>query len=62
LSKLRKKCGGWVYWNNERRTVIFATDSEWKDICARQEVAQREALQEGVRRTLRDLDSTLKPR
>jgi hypothetical protein len=39
LRELRRLCGGWLYWNNDLRRVVFARESEWQPMCAEQEAA-----------------------
>lgn len=37
LRELRQSCGGWLYWNNDLRRVVFAPETEWQKIRAAQD-------------------------
>jgi hypothetical protein len=39
LSELRRRCGGWLYWNDALKSVVFAPESEWQDVRVAQEAA-----------------------
>jgi hypothetical protein len=40
LRELRRRCGGWLYWNDELKRVVFAQESEWQKVQAAQEAAE----------------------
>lgn len=40
LRELRQLCGGWLYWSDKLRQVIFASEPEWQRVLAEQEAAE----------------------
>lgn len=53
LCDLRHRCGGWLYWNDQLRRVVFAPEPEWQQIRTAQESARAERwkpLQEALAR------------
>jgi hypothetical protein len=40
LRELRQLCGGWLYWNDKLRRVVFAPEPEWQQVRAEQEAAE----------------------
>jgi hypothetical protein len=37
LRALRQRCGGWLYWNDHARRVVFAPEAEWQRVRAAQD-------------------------
>jgi hypothetical protein len=40
LRALRQLCGGWLYWNDVVKRVVFAPEAEWQRVRAAQEAAE----------------------
>jgi hypothetical protein len=39
LRELRRSCGGWLYWSDKHRRVVFASELEWQKVRAEQKAA-----------------------
>jgi hypothetical protein len=42
LCELRRRCGGWLYWNDTLRRVVFAPEPDWQQVRMVQEAAAAE--------------------
>ena len=40
LRELRRLCGGWLYWDEHTKRVVFAPEAEWHRICAVRRAAE----------------------
>src|SRR5262245_24687528 len=38
LRKLRQQCGGWLYWNDDIKRIVYAPEPEWQQVRAAHEV------------------------
>ena len=45
LRELRRLCGGWFYWSEDSREVVFAAEPEWQRVRAEQEAVDAERQQ-----------------
>jgi hypothetical protein len=43
LCTLRRLCSGWLYWDNNLNRIVFASETEWQPVRAKQELAEAKA-------------------
>lgn len=55
LAELRRLCGGWLYWSDDVRDVVFAPEDEWQRVRAAQEETHIE-LQRKVKESLAEFE------
>jgi hypothetical protein len=53
LRELRRLCGGWLYWSDKDRGVVFAPEPDWQKVCAEQEAAEAKRRREWEERRAR---------
>jgi hypothetical protein len=37
LRTLRKRCGGWIFFDQKSLQIVFVSEPEWQDLCATQD-------------------------